>query len=121
MGSILVVDDNEKTLRLIRDALELHHFTVHTAASGGEALKKAQKERFDLVLLDVQLPGMGGVETLQGLRKAGVEVPIIAVTARALPGDEAGLLAAGFDGYLSKPLSLGGLLEAVTGFLKPQV
>ena len=117
MGGVLVVDDNEKTLRLIRDALELHTFTVHTAVSGGEALERAQRERFDLVLLDVQLPGMSGVETLYSLREMGVSAPIIAVTARALPGDEAGLLAAGFNGYLSKPLSLGGLLETVTGFL----
>ena len=114
MGSVLVVDDNEKTLRLIRDALELHNVTVHTAVSGGEALERAQQEPLDLVLLDVQLPGMGGVETLQGLRKVGVAAPIIAVTARAMPGDETGLLAAGFNGYLSKPLSLGKLLEIVT-------
>ncbi len=118
MGSVLVVDDNEKTLRLIGDALELHDFTVHTAVSGEEALKKAQKERFDLVLLDVQLPGVSGAETLYRLRETGVTAPIVAVTARALSGDEAALLAAGFDGYLSKPLSLGGLLGTVTGVLR---
>ena len=120
MGTVLVVDDDDKTLRLIRDALELHDFTVRAAGSGGEALEEVAKGRPDLVLLDVQLPDTNGVDMLTRLRDAGVRAPIVAVTARAMPGDEAGLLAAGFDGYLSKPLSLGGLLEAVIRFLKTQ-
>ena len=120
MNTVLVVDDDEKTLRLIRDALELHSFTVRTAVRGGEALEGVHKELPDLVLLDVQLPDVNGVDMLTRLREAGVHAPIVAVTARAMPGDEAALLAAGFDGYLSKPLSLGRLLEAVTRLLKTQ-
>ncbi len=121
MKTVLVVDDDEKTLRLIRDALELHDLAVRTAVNGGEALEEVVKELPDLVLLDVQLPDVNGVDTLTQLREAGVRAPVIAVTARAMPGDEAALLAAGFDGYMSKPLSLGGLLEAVTKFLRTQV
>ena len=120
MSAVLVVDDDNKTLRLIRDALELHGFTIRTAINGGAALEEVQEERPNLVLLDVQLPDVNGVDMLTRLRELGVHAPVVAVTARAMPGDEAGLLAAGFDGYLGKPLSLGRLLEAVNRLLKTQ-
>ncbi|HEX7021347.1 MAG TPA: response regulator [Trueperaceae bacterium] len=115
MARVLLVDDNERNLRFLRDGLEAHGYTVATAASGPEALESAGTLNPDVILVDVQMPGMSGTETMKRFKASGAldHVPILAVTALAMKGDEAQLLEAGFDGYLSKPVTLAEMLRAL--------
>jgi two-component system cell cycle response regulator DivK len=104
--TVVVVEDNVRSRRLVRDLLELNGFDIVEAESAEEALEAIQDTRPDLVLLDIQLPGMDGVAALRVLRAdprtAGV--PAIAVTAYAMRGDEERLLEEGFDAYIAKPI-----------------
>jgi CheY-like chemotaxis protein len=104
--TVVVVEDNVRSRRLVRDLLELHGFGIIEAESAEEALAAIQDSRPDLVLLDIQLPGMDGVAALRVLRgdPRTEDVPAIAVTAYAMRGDEERLLEAGFDAYIAKPI-----------------
>jgi two-component system cell cycle response regulator DivK len=105
---ILIVEDNPRNLKLVRDVLE-HAGYVTLAADRAElGLDLARQRCPDLVLMDVQLPGMDGVEALGHLRAdpATAAVPVVAVTAFAMEADRARLLAAGFDDYIEKPISV---------------
>lgn len=114
MSGVLVVDDNDKNLRLLADVLRSQGYQVVTASSGQEALQRVNEQPIKVILMDVQMPGMSGVDAMRRL-KAGehAHVPIIAVTALAMEGDAEGFLAAGFDGYLSKPVKLKTLIGEV--------
>ncbi|MDR7091592.1 ATP-binding protein [Cellvibrio fibrivorans] len=104
--SILVVEDNLLNQEIILSLLESMEATAICVGSGPEAIAIIQQQAFDLVLMDIQLPGMDGVETTARIRElpVGKHLPIIAVTANALPGDREAYLAAGLDDYLSKPI-----------------
>ena len=104
--TVVVVEDNVRSRRLVRDLLELHGFGIIEAESAEEALEAIQDTRPDLVLLDIQLPGMDGVAALRMLRgdPRTADVPAIAVTAYAMRGDEERLLEEGFDAYIAKPI-----------------
>ena len=102
---VLVVEDNERNLKLVRDVLSFAGWEVVCAGSGEECLGLASSD-VDVVLMDIDLPGMSGVEALAALRAAGVAAPVCALTALAMSDDRARLLAAGFDGYLSKPIDV---------------
>ena len=104
--TVVVVEDNVRSRRLVRDLLEVHGFGIVEAESAEEALQAMQDTRPDLVLLDIQLPGMDGVAALRMLREdpRTADVPAIAVTAYAMRGDEERLLEAGFDAYIAKPI-----------------
>ncbi|HJR25956.1 MAG TPA: response regulator [Acidimicrobiales bacterium] len=104
--TVVVVEDNVRSRRLVRDLLELHGFGIIEAESAEEALEAMQDARPDLVLMDIQLPGMDGVAALRVLREdpRTADVPAIAVTAYAMRGDEERLLEAGFDAYIAKPI-----------------
>jgi two-component system, cell cycle response regulator DivK len=112
---VLVVEDNEKNMKLFRDILEATGYTPLGAASGEEALALAAESRPALVLLDIQLPDIGGVETLRRLREdeRTARIPVLALTAQAMHGDRERFLAAGFDGYLSKPVDIPELVATV--------
>jgi len=101
---VLVVEDNERNRKLVRDVLGHAGWEVVCAGSGEECLGLASD--VDVVLMDIDLPGMSGVEALAALRAAGVSAPVCALTALAMSDDRARLLAAGFDGYLSKPIDV---------------
>jgi CheY-like chemotaxis protein len=103
---VVVVEDNVRSRRLVRDLLELHGFEPVEAESAEEGLRALQEAPAHLVLLDIQLPGMDGERALQLLRAdpATAHLPVVAVTAYAMRGDEERLLAAGFDGYIAKPI-----------------
>jgi two-component system cell cycle response regulator DivK len=112
---ILVVEDNEKNMKLFRDVLQATGFRTLEAASGSEAVELATEHAPDLVLLDIQLPDLDGVEVLRRLRgneRTGA-IPILAVTAQAMLGDRERFLAAGFDGYVSKPVNIVELIGTV--------
>jgi two-component system, cell cycle response regulator DivK len=113
--TVLVVEDNEKNMKLFRDVLQAKGYRAVEARSGEEALEVAAADAPALVLMDVQLPGIDGVETLARLREdeRTAAIPVLALTAQAMHGDRERFLAAGFDGYLSKPVDVLELLAAV--------
>ena len=114
-GRVLIVEDNEKNMKLFRDVLQASGYGTIEATSGEQAVELAGAHAPALVLMDVQLPGMSGVEALAQLRAAErtASIPVLALTAQAMRGDRERFLEAGFDGYLSKPVDLLQLLEAV--------
>lgn len=105
---ILVVEDNEKNMKLVRDVLVATGYRTLEAATGGQAIELAAEHSPDLVLMDIQLPDFDGVHVLGRLRadERTERIPVLAVTAQAMHGDRERFLAAGFDGYVSKPLNI---------------
>jgi two-component system, cell cycle response regulator DivK len=112
---ILVVEDNEKNMKLFRDVLLVMGYRTLEATSGRQALELATQHAPDLVLMDIQLPDIDGVEALRRLRadERTASILVLAVTAQAMQGDRDRFLAAGFDGYVSKPVSVGELVGTV--------
>ena len=117
--TILVVEDNEKNLKLVRDVLQFAGFDVVAASSAEQGVAMAIERPPDLVLMDLQLPGMDGTEALRQLRAAPRtrSVPVVALTAFAMKDDRERALNAGFDGYLEKPISVQALPAQVRSFL----
>jgi len=116
---ILIVEDNPRNLKLVRDLLEhVGHRTLE-ATTGEDAIALARTHRPDLVLMDIQLPGMDGVEALVRLRaEAGVErLRVVALTAFAMKDDRDRFLAAGFDEYIEKPISVREFPERIAAIL----
>jgi len=116
---ILVVEDNPLNLKLVRDVLQVAGYEIVEAHSGEEGLLAAAEHPPDLVLMDLQLPGIDGAETLRRLRSGtlGTEVPVVAVTAFAMTADRERATLAGFDGYVEKPISVRSLPDQVDAFL----
>ena len=116
---ILVVEDNPLNLKLVRDVLGAAGYDVVSATSGEEGLRKAAELPPELVLMDLQLPGIDGTETMRRLRAGTLDprVPVVAVTASAMPEDHRRAEQAGFDGYLEKPISVRSLVGQVEAFL----
>jgi len=112
---ILVVEDNEKNMKLFRDVLQAAGYRTLEATTGGEAVALAAEHAPDLVLMDIQLPDIDGIEALGRLRADGrtAFLPVLALTAQAMEGDRERFLAAGFDGYLSKPVNVADLVATV--------
>ena len=119
---ILVVEDNPLNLKLVRDVLSFADYDVVEAQSGEEALRAAKATPPDLVLMDLQLPGIDGTETLHRLRQdtLGPDVPVVAVTAFAMAEDKERAARAGFDGYIEKPISVRALPGQIEAFLGGQ-
>jgi len=123
---VLAVDDNDANLKLVMTLLEDCQLDAEGASSGFEALSKARQKPFDLVFMDLQMPGMDGVETTARLREmdtANHRTPIIALTAHALADEQERLTKQGFDGYMPKPISSGQLTEIIrqyTGYICPK-
>ncbi len=116
---ILVVEDNPKNLKLVRDVLEFSGYEVIVATCGEDGVLLAAQRQPDLILMDLQLPGIDGTETLRRIRAsdAGGRVPVVAVTASAMNEDRDRAYADGFDGYVQKPISVRGLQKQVYDFL----
>jgi two-component system cell cycle response regulator DivK len=112
---VLVVEDNEKSMKLFRDVLQATGHDTLEARSGEQAVELALAHRPALVLMDVHLPGIDGVEALSRLRgdERTAAIPILALTAQGMEGDRERFLEAGFDGYLSKPVDVTELLRVV--------
>jgi CheY-like chemotaxis protein len=117
---VLVVDDHSTNLRLIGGVLESQGYSHVTANNGETALQLLEQEQFDLVLLDIQMPGLSGTEVAKRIRSnpKTSSLKLIAVTALAMPGDREEILRAGFDGYVAKPFKIPELLEAVRNVLE---
>jgi len=115
VSTILIVEDNDKNMKLARDVLQVRGYATLEAVTGEEGVRLAREHRPDLVLMDIQLPGISGIEALRQLRAdAGTSgIPVLAVTASVMEQDRRQITQAGFDGYVGKPISLKGFLEAV--------
>jgi two-component system, cell cycle response regulator DivK len=114
-AQILVVEDNERNMKLFRDVLHASGYRTLEAATGERAVELVSEHRPDLVLMDIQLPDIDGVEALARLRadERFSSVPVLALTAQAMEGDRERFLAAGFDGYLSKPVNIAEFVATV--------
>lgn len=112
---VLVVEDNEKNMKLFRDVLQARGYATLEAETAEEGVELARAHSPSLVLMDVQLAGIDGVEALARLREDSqtASIPVLAVTAQAMRGDRERFLEAGFDGYLAKPVDVMELLASV--------
>ena len=115
---VVVVEDNELNMKLFREVLESSGYRMLEAGTGERAVALTTEHRPDLVLMDIHLPDIDGVEALRILRadERTASVPVVALTAQAMEGDRERFLAAGFDGYLSKPVNIADLLDAVRSY-----
>ena len=112
---VLVVEDNDKNRKLVRDVLTHKGYEVIEAETGEDGVRLAKERMPRLILMDIQLPGIDGIEALRRLRadEGTRAIPIIAVTASALDRDRQKIMAAGFDGYQAKPLDVKAFMAAV--------
>ncbi len=112
---VLVVEDNERNMKLFRDVLQASGYRTLEATTGEGAVELVVEHCPDLVLMDIQLPDIDGVEALGRLRaeERTASVPVLALTAQAMDGDRERFMAAGFDGYLSKPVDIADLVATV--------
>jgi two-component system, cell cycle response regulator DivK len=117
--TVLIVEDNELNMKLFHDLLEAHGYAPVGTRNGIEALELARKHRPDLILMDIQLPEVSGLEVTKRLKDDQDlrHIPVVAVTAFAMKGDEERILAGGCEAYLSKPISVGKFIETVRQFL----
>ena len=120
MSLILIVEDNEKNMKLVRDVLQAKGYATIEAVSGEEGIRLAALRKPDLILMDIQLPGINGIEALRVLRAnpETAKIPAVAVTASVMQQDRKHITEAGFDGYLGKPLNLKEFLETVRTMLE---
>jgi len=116
---ILIVEDDENSRMLARDVLQATGYRTAEAETAEDGLRLARETHPDLILMDIQLPGMSGLEALRHLRGDAVTraIPVMAVTASAMTHDRPHIMAAGFDGYQTKPISVKEFLEAVATLL----
>jgi two-component system cell cycle response regulator DivK len=116
---ILIVEDNERNRKLVRDVLQFRGYQTIEAETGEDAVRMARERLPALVLMDIQLPGIDGITALGQLRSDPNTraIPVIAVTASAMTHDRQKIMAAGFDGYQSKPINVKEFLEVVRGML----
>jgi len=119
MTTILIVDDNLLNLELAADVLELADFDVITADSGHEAITKAEQIHPDLILMDLRMPEMSGLEAMLALHgnEATRDIPVAVLTASAMKGDEEHLLASGFSAYLQKPIDPSRFADQIAALL----
>ena len=112
---ILIVEDNDKNRKLVRDVLTAKGYRLVEAETGEDGVRLGREQNPALVLMDIQLPGINGIEALRQLRAdpATAGIPVIAVTASAMTQDRQKILAAGFDAYQSKPISIRPFLDLV--------
>ena len=120
MNTILIVEDNEKNMKLARDVLQAKGYTTLEATTGEEGVQLAIDKKPDLVLMDIQLPGIDGIEALRQVRAdpGCAAIPIVAFTASVMQADRSQFSAAGFDGFLSKPINLKEFLETIKRLLE---
>ncbi|EKE76099.1 MULTISPECIES: response regulator [Oceanibaculum] len=117
--TVLIVEDNELNMKLFHDLLEAHGYNILQTRDGMEALKIARDKRPDLILMDIQLPEVSGLEVTKWIKEDDrlKAIPVIAVTAFAMKGDEEKIREGGCEAYIAKPISVQNFLETVQKFL----
>jgi len=120
---VLIIEDNKANLELVEYLLKASGYATLAARDGAEGVLTARKERPDLIICDLQMPVMDGYEVVRELKKDPQlrSIQVIAVTALSMPGDRANVLAAGFDGYLSKPIDPETFVRTVESFVPPDL
>ena len=119
MTPILIVEDNEKNLKLVRDVLQAKGYATLEAGTAEEGLELARAEKPALILMDIHLPGMSGIEALKALRAeaATASIPVIAITASVMKESVREVMAAGFNAFIEKPIDVRGFLDKVRGIV----
>jgi two-component system, cell cycle response regulator DivK len=119
MSTILIVEDNEKNMKLVRDILRHKGHATLEAATGAEGVRLALEAQPDLVLMDIQLPDIDGIEALRRIREASAldAMPVIAVSASVMPDDQQKIVTSGFDAFVTKPINLKQFVDTVQRFL----
>lgn len=117
---VLVVEDNPMNMILVKEILTANGFEVIEAYNGHDAIKRVSEERPDLILMDLNLPEMDGVTATKILKSntPSKDIPIVAITASAMKGDEEKILAEGFDGYIAKPIDMKRFMKDIALFIK---
>src|SRR3954465_6014319 len=119
MSTVLIIEDNDKNMKLARDVLQAKGYKTLEALTGEQGVRLAREKTPDLVLMDIQLPGINGIDALGQLRgdpkTAGI--PVVALTASVTPTDRSAISAAGFDAFVSKPINLKEFLDTVKRFV----
>ena len=120
MNTVLIVEDNEKNMKLARDVLQAKGYQTLEAITGEEGVKLAKEKLPDLVLMDIQLPGINGIEAFKQIRADAktARIPVIALTASVTPTDRNAINAAGFDAFVSKPINLKEFVDTVKRLLE---
>ena len=120
MSLILIIEDNDKNLKLVRDVLQVKGYATIEALNAEDGLVLARERKPDLVLMDIQLPGMNGIEALAVLRAdpSTAAIPVVAVTASVMAQDRNKITEAGFDAYIGKPINLKEFLDTVRRVLE---
>ena len=115
MSTVLIVKDNDKNMKLARDVLQAKGYQTLEAETGEEGVRLAKEKVPDLVLMDIQLPGINGIEAFKQLRAdpKTARIPIVALTASVTPTDRSQITAAGFDAFVGKPINLKEFLDTV--------
>jgi two-component system, cell cycle response regulator DivK len=115
MSLILIVEDNEKNLKLVRDVLQVKGYSTLEAGTAEDGLKIARERKPDLILMDIQLPGMSGIQALNVLRAepATAAIPVVAITASVMQQDRQHIMSAGFNGFIEKPINLRKFFDTV--------
>ena len=119
MSLILIVEDNERNLELVRDILQAKGHDTLEARTAEEGLKVAHAQTPQLILMDIQLPGMNGIEALKALRAepGTAGIPIVAITASVMQSDRQEIMSAGFDGFIEKPITVRSFMDVVEAAL----
>ena len=119
MKAILIVEDNEKNLKLVRDVLRFKGYTTIEATTAVEGLRLAREQLPALVLMDILLPDFDGITALARLRadQATRAIPVIALSASAMPDDQEKIISSGFDANLTKPIQIKGFIELIERFI----
>ncbi|HEY7901689.1 MAG TPA: response regulator [Caulobacteraceae bacterium] len=119
-ATILIIEDNELNMKLFADLLSEEGYRILQSGEGVEGYQIARRERPDLIVMDIQLPGISGLEVTRWLKEDAelAAIPVVAVTAYAMRGDEARILGGGCEAYLAKPISLVPFLETIGRLLK---
>ena len=117
--TVLVVEDNDLNMKLFHDLLEAHGYNILQTKDGMEALRMAREHRPDLILMDIQLPEVSGLEVTKWIKEDDElkSIPVVAVTAFAMKGDEEKIREGGCEAYIAKPISVANFLETVGRFL----
>jgi two-component system cell cycle response regulator DivK len=115
MSTVLIVEDNEKNMKLARDVLQAKGYRTLEAVTGEDGVRLAKENVPDLVLMDIQLPGINGIEAFRQIRADArtAGIPVVALTASVTPTDRSQISAAGFDAFISKPINLKEFLDTV--------
>jgi CheY-like chemotaxis protein len=119
--TVLVIEDNELNMKLVRSMLQLRHYQVLEAGDAEDGIQVAREHQPDLILMDIQLPGMDGLEATRIIRNDSIlsNIPVLALTSYAMQGDEQKAISAGCAGYIAKPIDTRSFLDNLAEYLEP--